>query len=79
MSITITAVSRAPAPKRKRPKRPIEAERRTVPIASCVLDDLKDEAEARGVSVPELVRRLVGTIAEDGLVTAVLDDAGGVQ
>ena len=61
-------------PKPKRVTRPIEQDRRTVPIAKCVLADLQGAADHRDISVPELVRRLIGAIAEDGLVDAVLDD-----
>jgi len=64
-------------PKSKRATRKVEKERRTVPIAKCVLADLKPDADHRDISVPELVRRLIGTIAEDGLVDAVLDDQEG--
>lgn len=58
----------------KRAVRPIENERRTVPIARCVLDDLQRDAVRRNISVPELVRRLVGTIAEERMVDSILDD-----
>lgn len=68
MSITLHS------PRQKRPTRPIEVERRTVPIAKCVLGDLQEAADQRDISVPELVRRLIGTIAEDNMVDAVLDD-----
>lgn len=40
-----------------------------------VIDTLRPEADRRRVPVTELVRDLVSTIAEDGLVNAILEDA----
>ena len=39
------------------------------------LDALVPQAEKRGIAVTDLVRRLIWTIAENGLVDSVLDDA----
>lgn len=61
---------------RKHP-RPCERQQRTVAMDAEVLDALTPAAAARGVSVNELVRRIVATVADEGLVAAVLDDDGG--
>lgn len=49
---------------------------RDVSIPCDTLDSLQEDAEARGVTVDTLVRRLLAHIAEDGIVDAVLDDGG---
>lgn len=48
--------------------------RSTVHICTDDLDHLKPQADRRGIHVAELVRRLIYTIAEEGLVDSVLDD-----
>lgn len=55
--------------------RPAERMGRTVVLAIDVLDALRPAAERRSISVNELVRRLIETIADDKLVDSVLDDA----
>lgn len=59
---------------RKRGQRPSEVHRRTVTVDVDVLDALRPAAEARGLSVNELARRLLATIADEAMTDAVLDD-----
>jgi hypothetical protein len=49
--------------------------RRTIVVSVDVLDALLPEAEARVVSVNELVRMLLDRIVDDSLVVAILDDS----
>ena len=39
-----------------------------------VLDALRPAAERRKITVAELVRRIVATVADEGMVDAVMDD-----
>lgn len=59
---------------RYRQPRPAEANGRTVVVPVDVLDALMVHAARRGISVNELVRRIVETAADDDLVDAILDD-----
>ena len=59
---------------RPRPMRPAEAIGRTVLFPIDVLDRLKPYAERRRVTVNELARRIVETVADEGMIDAVLDD-----
>lgn len=47
---------------------------RNVPLQPNVRDMLKPHAAARSTSVTELAQTLLATIAQDGMVDAVLDD-----
>ena len=47
---------------------------RTCLLPGELLDALRIDAEARGVTANALVRRLIETIVDEGLVDAVLDD-----
>ena len=58
---------------RKRQRKRSEVER-TVVVPIVVLDRLASAANIRGISVNELVRRIVETVADEGIVDAVLDD-----
>ncbi len=58
---------------------PVNKPRRQIEIDSETLTALSRSAAARGVSVTELVRKLLAAIAEDDLVTAVLDDKEGAR
>ncbi len=55
----------------------IESTQRTVAFPISVLDYLKPAAEARGISVSQLARKLLTTIIDEGLVDSVLDDDEG--
>jgi len=55
-------------------KRPIDLMQRTVRIDNDVLDALRPAAQVRGISVNQLCRRILSTIADDNLVGAILDD-----
>lgn len=57
-----------------RPKRPSEALSRTIVVSRDVLDLLQPEADARGISVNELCRRILGAVADDKLTKAIFDD-----
>ena len=39
-----------------------------------VLADMKPAADARGITVEQLARKLIANVVEDGLIDAVLDD-----
>lgn len=52
---------------------------RTVVIGNDTLEKLARPAAARSISVNELVRRIVETVAEDDLVDGVLDDMVGTR
>jgi transcriptional regulator len=58
----------------KRRARPAETHGRTVVIPTDILDRLAPHATTRGISTNELVRRLVETALDEGLIDAVLDD-----
>lgn len=60
---------------RRRRKRSWEGVVRTVCIDRGDLEMLEPQAAKRGIHVNELVRRLIYTIAEEGLTDSVLDDA----
>jgi hypothetical protein len=47
---------------------------RTVRVPVDILDRLRIRANARGISVNELVRRLLDSIADDDLADCILDD-----
>lgn len=47
---------------------------RPMPVPLDVIEGLQPAARARGISVPELIQRLLETISADGMVAAVLDD-----
>lgn len=51
------------------------AEMRPVLVHSKTMDQLHDEAAARGLNVPELIRLLLGSIIAGDLFNAILDDA----
>lgn len=44
-------------------------------IAKDVLDGLEPHATRRGMSVPQLVSKLLFAVVEDGLVAAIMEDA----
>ncbi|GAB4368156.1 MAG: hypothetical protein Kow00114_27250 [Kiloniellaceae bacterium] len=48
---------------------------RDVAVDAEILEALRPDAAARGLSCNDLVRRILARIAEDRLVAAVLDDA----
>lgn len=48
---------------------------RPVPVPVDVLEALQPAARDRGISVPELVQRLLETIGAEKMTDAVLDDA----
>lgn len=54
--------------------RPSEALSRTIVVSADVLDALAPHAKRRNVSVNALVRSLLATIADEGMVNSVLDD-----
>ncbi len=58
-----------------RPKRPTEKLSRTIVVSRDVLDLLQPEADARGISVNKLCRRLLAEIADEKLTSAILDDS----
>lgn len=60
----------------KRAKRPAERDGRTVVFPVDILDRLRPHADRRGISCNELARRLVDIAAEEGMIDAILDDAG---
>lgn len=60
----------------RRQKRPSEALARTVVITTDVLSALRPHAAKRDITVNALVRRLIETIADEGMVDAILDDGG---
>lgn len=47
---------------------------RPMPVPIDVLEGLQPAARERGISVPELIQRLLETISADRMVAAVLDD-----
>lgn len=49
---------------------------RSMPVQVATLKALAPAAEARGLTIAELVDRLLGAIADGQLVDAVLDDGG---
>lgn len=73
IAISVQTVA-ALAASAKRRKRPSEAGGRTVVIPVDVLDRLTPHATARGISTNELVRRLIDTAVDDGMIDAILDD-----
>ena len=58
-----------------RSTRPVETLSRTIVVSNDVLDALEPHATRRGITVNVLCRALLGAIADDGLVSAVLEDA----
>ena len=68
-----------PSEFRKRKIRPSEKSARTVVIENVVLLRLHPHAKARGISVNEMVRRLVETAVDDDLVDSILDDMEGLE
>lgn len=61
-----------------RERRPSEQLGRTVVIPVGVLSDLERHAAKRCISVNHLVRLIVSTVSDEGMVDAVLDDADEV-
>lgn len=61
--------------KPQRQPRPAEMNGRTVVVPLDVLDSLAGPAKTRGVSVNELARRILCTVADENMVDAVLDDS----
>ncbi|WP_147405721.1 hypothetical protein [Cereibacter sphaeroides] len=57
----------------KRAKRPVEAMSRTIVVPRDVLATLQPEADACGITVNALCRQLLGAVADDRLVGALLD------
>lgn len=51
-----------------------QPDHRSVAFEIEVLESLQPDAERRGIHVGELVRRIVATVAKEGMVDAVLDD-----
>ena len=51
----------------------------TVCVDNDVLISLRPHATRRGVSVNQLIRQLIGILADDDLVDALLDDADEVR
>lgn len=60
--------------RRIRRVRPCEQNGRTVVVPADVLDRLAPHAERRGVTINALVRQLLETVVDDGIVDAILDD-----
>lgn len=54
--------------------RPAEQFGRTVLFPIDILERLGPAADARGITVNELARRLVETAVDDGLIDSILDD-----
>lgn len=59
----------------RREPRPSEQLGRTVVIPTDVLDALGPHAAKRSISVNYLVRLIVSTVVDEGMIDAVLDDA----
>lgn len=57
-----------------RPKRPVEVMSKTIVVSRDTISALQPHADARGVSVNALCRTLLGVVADDDLVAALLDD-----
>ena len=57
-----------------RKKRPVEHLQSKVTVDRVILDLLAPHAAARGISVHHLVRNILYSVADDGLVDAILDD-----
>ena len=75
MGVSVKTLSAlAQSADRKRAPRPAEDMGRTVVVPIGVLDALKPHAERRNLSVNALVRRIVETVADEGMIDAVLDD-----
>ncbi len=55
-------------------KRQADELQRTVRVDIDAIEQLRPAAEARGIQPNELIRRLVATIADEGLTDAILDD-----
>jgi len=51
---------------------------RPVPVPADVLESLQPAARDRGISVPELIQRLLETIGAEKMADAVLDDAAEI-
>ncbi|WP_375263230.1 hypothetical protein [Palleronia sp.] len=64
--------------RRQRPKRPAEANGKTVLFPNDILDRLRPHAERRGTTQNELARRIVETVIDENMVNAVLDDEAGI-
>ncbi len=62
------------AGKRKGPQACKSQGNRTVLFPVDVLESLRPHAEQRGISANELARRIVETVVDENLITAVLDD-----
>lgn len=58
-----------------RSRRPVETLSRAIVVSNDVLTALEPHAAHRGISVNKLCRALLGAIADDTLVDAVLEDA----
>lgn len=66
-------------PRSIRRDRPSEQLGRTVVVPIDVLDQLGPHAARRGVSTNHLVRLIVSTVVDEGMVDAVLDDSDDVE
>ncbi len=71
---TVTALEHS-AGRRKRDPRRAEELCRTVLFPIDILDALSPHAAARGMRVNQLARLIVEMVVDEGMVTAVLDDA----
>ena len=79
IGITTMAVSALRCSARRQALKPLPnaAPTRDVPFPTVILDRLAPEAADRGISVDELIRRVVETVAHDNLYEAVLDEEAG--
>lgn len=58
----------------RKKKTTVEITPDTVAFPPSVLGDLKPAADARGITVEQLARKLIANIIDDNLIDAVLDD-----
>lgn len=71
---TVTALEHSAGRAKKRPVRPAEENGRTILFPRDVLDRLGPHAARRGIHPNSLVRRIIETVVDDGLIDSVLDD-----
>jgi transcriptional regulator len=74
LDVTPKTVAALASSATRRAPRPSERDGRTVVIARETMFRLAPHAQARDISANELVRRLVETALDDGMIDAVLDD-----